>query len=86
MSIVGPRPVIPNEEQLIHLRDINHANDIRPGLTGWAQINGRDNLSDEEKAEFDGEYVKKMSFGFDTKIFFNTIIYVIKAHDINDDH
>ena len=64
MSFVGPRPALWNQYDLIELRDKYGANDIKPGLTGWAQINGRDTLSLEEKAEYDGEYVKKISFLF----------------------
>ena len=73
MSLIGPRPVIPREKELIAERDLYGANDIRPGLTGWAQINGRDEVSWKEKARLDGEYVQKMSFSFDVKCFFGTI-------------
>ncbi|MDP4120152.1 MAG: sugar transferase [Bacillota bacterium] len=67
MSIVGPRPSLFNQYDLIEERDKVGANSVRPGLTGWAQINGRDELTNRQKAEYDGEYVKKMSFGFDLK-------------------
>lgn len=80
MSIVGPRPALWNQDDLVAERDKYGANDIRPGLTGWAQINGRDELPIPVKAKFDGEYVEKMSFIFDVKIFFGTIIKVFK-HD-----
>lgn len=80
MSIIGPRPALWNQFDLIAERDKYGANDIRPGLTGWAQINGRDELPTEVKARYDGEYVRKMSFWFDVKCFFSTIIHVIK-HD-----
>ncbi len=80
MSIIGPRPALWNQEDLIAERDKYGANDIRPGLTGWAQINGRDELPIEEKAKLDGEYVEKMSFLFDCKCFFGTIVSVLK-HD-----
>lgn len=73
MSIVGPRPALWNQNDLILERDKYGANDVRPGVTGWAQINGRDELSIPIKAWFDGEYVKKMSFLFDCKCFFATI-------------
>ena len=80
MSIIGPRPALWNQEDLICARDKYGANDIRPGLTGWAQINGRDELKIPVKAKLDGEYVEKMSFGFDCKCFFGTIKSVLK-HD-----
>ncbi len=80
MSVIGPRPALYNQNDLIELRDKYGANDIRPGLTGWAQINGRDELEIEVKAKLDGEYVEKMSFWFDLKCFFGTIKSVLK-HD-----
>ncbi len=73
MAIIGPRPALWNQEDLIAEREQYGANDIRPGLTGWAQINGRDELEIPVKAKFDGEYVKRMSFLFDLKILFGTI-------------
>lgn len=73
MSVIGPRPALWNQEDLIAERDKYGANDIRPGLTGWAQINGRDELPIDVKARFDGEYVERMGFGFDCKCFFGTI-------------
>ena len=78
MSIIGPRPALWNQYDLIAERDKYGANDVRPGLTGWAQINGRDELPIEVKAKFDGEYVERMSFLFDFKCFFGTIAVVIK--------
>lgn len=80
MSIIGPRPVLWNQFDLIAERDKYGANDVRPGLTGWAQINGRDELPIDVKARFDGEYVEKLSFLFDCKCFFGTIGAVLK-HD-----
>lgn len=80
MSIIGPRPALWNQDDLIAERDKYGANDVKPGLTGWAQINGRDELEIFEKARLDGEYVEKMSFGFDCKCFFGTIKSVLK-HD-----
>lgn len=80
MTIIGPRPALWNQYDLIAERDKYGANDVRPGLTGWAQINGRDELPIEMKAQFDGEYVRKMSFWFDCKCFFWTILSVLK-HD-----
>lgn len=80
MSIIGPRPALWNQYDLIEERDKYGANDVMPGLTGWAQINGRDELEIPVKARLDGEYVQKMSFAFDVKCFFGTITSVIK-HD-----
>lgn len=80
MSIIGPRPCLWNQYDLIAERNKYGANDIPPGLTGWAQINGRDELPIYAKAELDGEYVERMSFGMDVKCFFGTITSVLK-HD-----
>lgn len=80
MSIIGPRPALPNQTDLIAERDKYGANDIKPGLTGWAQINGRDELPIGVKAKLDGEYVEKESFLFDLRCFFLTIASVLK-HD-----
>ena len=80
MSIIGPRPALWNQFDLIEERDKYGANDVRPGLTGWAQINGRDELEIPVKAKLDGEYVQNMSFLFDCKCFFGTILAVLR-HD-----
>ena len=80
MSIVGPRPALWNQFDLIAERDKYGANDVRPGLTGWAQINGRDELPIDVKARFDGEYIENMSFAFDCKCLLGTIVPVLK-HD-----
>ena len=80
MSIIGPRPALWNQFDLIEERDKYGANDVRPGLTGWAQINGRDELEIPVKAKLDGEYVEKMSFLFDCKCFLGTIFAVLR-HD-----
>ena len=80
MSIIGPRPALWNQEDLVAERDKYDANDVKPGLTGWAQINGRDELEIADKAALDGEYVKKQSFFFDCKCFFGTIFSVLR-HD-----
>ena len=80
MSIIGPRPDLWNQFDLIAERDKYGANDVRPGLTGWAQINGRDELPIDVKARLDGEYVERLSFFFDCKCFFGTIVSVLK-HD-----
>lgn len=83
MSIVGPRPALWNQYDLIAERDKYGANDIKPGLTGWAQINGRDELEIPDKARFDGEYTAKLNkggfsaFGFDIKCFFLSIFKVV---------
>jgi O-antigen biosynthesis protein WbqP len=82
MSIVGPRPALWNQYDLIVERDKYGANDIYPGLTGWAQVNGRDELSIDVKAKFDGEYAKKISFAFDVNIFFMTIRSVLRSEGI----
>lgn len=80
MAVIGPRPALWNQYDLIAERDKYGANDILPGLTGWAQINGRDELEIDVKARLDGEYVQKMSFLFDCKCFFGTITSVLH-HD-----
>jgi len=82
MSIVGPRPALWNQYDLIAARDKYGANDIRPGLTGWAQINGRDELPIDVKARLDGEYVQRMSFWFDMKCILGTVLSVIKADGV----
>lgn len=80
MSIIGPRPALWNQDDLYEERAKYGANGVKPGLSGWAQINGRDELPIEVKAKLDGEYVEKMGFGFDLKCFFGTITSVLK-HD-----
>ncbi len=80
MSIIGPRPALWNQDDLYAERAKYGANTVTPGLTGWAQINGRDELEIDVKAKLDGEYVQKMSFFFDIKCFFGTITSVLK-HD-----
>lgn len=77
MSFVGPRPALWNQYDLIEARDLYRANAVRPGLTGWAQINGRDELEISEKARLDGEYVSRLGFLFDLKCFFGTFSYVL---------
>lgn len=80
MSIIGPRPALWNQFDLIAERDRYGANDVMPGLTGWAQINGRDELEIPEKAKLDGEYVERMSLLFDLRCFAGTISSVLR-HD-----
>ncbi len=82
MSIIGPRPALWNQDDLIAERDKYGANDVKPGLTGWAQINGRDELEIPVKARLDGEYVEKQSFLFDCKCFFGTIRSVLRKDGI----
>lgn len=86
MAIIGPRPALWNQDDLVAERDGCGANDVLPGLTGWAQINGRDELEIPVKARLDGEYVRALksggfkAFGMDVRCFFGTIVSVIK-HD-----
>jgi O-antigen biosynthesis protein WbqP len=84
MSVVGPRPALWNQDDLIAAREAVGANSIRPGLTGWAQINGRDELPIERKAELDGEYVQKLSFTLDVRIFFATFIKTLRAEGVRE--
>ena len=83
MSIIGPRPVIIRERRLIDLRIPLNAEAVRPGLTGWAQVNGRNLVSDEEKAFLDGEYVANMSLAFDARVFFRTLTVVFSRRGID---
>ena len=82
MAIIGPRPALWNQDDLIAERDKYGANDIKPGLTGWAQINGRDELEIDVKASLDGYYVEHISFSFDVKCFFGTITSVLKHEGV----
>jgi O-antigen biosynthesis protein WbqP len=82
MSLIGPRPALWNQEDLIAERDRYGANSILPGLTGWAQVNGRDELTIADKARYDGEYVKRISLPFDLMCLWKTISYVIKSDGI----
>jgi len=82
MSVIGPRPALWNQYDLICERDKYGANDVKPGLTGWAQINGRDELPIAAKAEYDGEYVIKRSFSMDCLCFFWTIFKILKSDGI----
>lgn len=82
MAIVGPRPALWNQFDLIAERDKYRANDIRPGLTGWAQINGRDELEIEDKSRLDGYYVDNMSFLLDLKCFFGTFLSVLRSDGV----
>jgi len=82
MSIIGPRPALWNQADLIAERDKYGANDVMPGLTGWAQINGRDELEIPIKAKLDGEYVRKLSFRFDVRCFLGTISSVLNHEGV----
>ena len=82
MSIIGPRPALWNQYDLIEERDLYGANDVLPGLTGWAQIHGRDELPIAKKAELDGYYVQHLSFGLDVRCFFGTIKSVAKSEGV----
>ena len=84
MAFVGPRPALWNQDDLIAARERAGANDVRPGLTGWAQINGRDELPIPVKARLDGEYVQKMSFSFDLKCFFGTFLSVLRRDGVHE--
>ena len=82
MSIVGPRPALWNQDDLVAERDKYGANDVTPGLTGWAQINGRDELEIPDKAKLDGEYVKKYGFAMDVRCFFGTFLSVLRQDGV----
>lgn len=82
MSFVGPRPLIPEEKEIRQIRKEYNVYSVRPGITGLAQVNGRDMLSAEEKALFDKEYVEKQSFMLDMKILFKTVLVVLKRENI----
>lgn len=82
MSVIGPRPALWNQYDLIEERDRYGANDVTPGLTGWAQINGRDELEIAEKARLDGEYARRLSFLFDARCFFGTIAAVFRSDGV----
>ena len=84
MSIIGPRPALWNQYDLIEERDKYGANDVPVGLTGWAQINGRDELPIKVKAKLDGEYVKQLGLGMDIKCFFGTIRSVLKCKGVKE--
>jgi len=82
MSLIGPRPALWNQNDLMALRDQHGASMIRPGLSGWAQVNGRDAIELEQKARYDGEYASRVSFAFDVKCLWMTIVKVLKREDI----
>ncbi len=82
MSLVGPRPALFNQDDLVALRTQFGVDALRPGLTGWAQINGRDEISIDEKARFDREYLERMSIGFDLRILARTALSVFSGRDV----
>ncbi|WP_373705475.1 sugar transferase [Jeotgalibaca porci] len=82
MSIIGPRPALWNQYDLIEARDLYGANDVPVGLTGWAQINGRDELEIDVKARLDGEYAEKIGFPMDVRCFFGTIFSVLRSEGV----
>jgi O-antigen biosynthesis protein WbqP len=82
MAVIGPRPALWNQTDLIEAREEHNVNAVRPGLTGWAQINGRDELTIPVKVQFDSEYIQRMSFLFDMKCFFGTIAKVLSRKGI----
>ncbi len=84
MSFVGPRPLIPQEEEIRELREKYNVYSVRPGITGWAQVNGRDFISDEQKAKLDKEYVENRTLLMDIKIMFKTVWVVLAGKDIAD--
>ena len=86
MSFIGPRPALWNQFELIELRDKCGANDVLPGLSGWAQVNGRDflGLDEEKKAQYDGEYARNISFGFDVKCLALTVVNVLGMRGVAD--
>ncbi|MEG0958267.1 MAG: sugar transferase [Erysipelotrichaceae bacterium] len=84
MAVIGPRPSLPIQYDLNALRDENGSSSVKPGLTGLAQISGRDELEIEIKAKLDGEYVNKISFMFDVKLFFGTFISVLKSDGVKE--
>lgn len=83
MSFVGPRPALFNQHDLIELRNKHRVNKIRPGLTGWAQVNGRDELPMRQKVSFDAEYLTKKNFWFDCYILYRTLLKVLYRDGIN---
>lgn len=84
MAVIGPRPSLPNQYDLNALRDQNGASKVRPGLTGLAQISGRDELEISVKAALDGEYIKKISFLTDVRLFFATFISVLRSDGVKE--
>ena len=84
MSLIGPRPLIPQEETVHKMREQAGVYQLRPGMTGWAQVNGRDFVEDEEKVEFDRAYLENMGLKMDAKILWMTVKKVVTKADINE--
>ena len=84
MSFVGPRPVVLSETDLLELRTKNRSCLVRPGLTGWAQVNGRDNVTISEKARLDAEYVQRLSFKLDVQVLVKTVTCVLESKDVRE--
>lgn len=84
MSLIGPRPALYNQELLLAQRRDSGADALRPGITGWAQIHGRDMLTDEQKAVLDGEYARRLSFRFDCLCLLKTVGYVLRCKDVSE--
>ncbi len=82
MSFVGPRPALFNQDDLVALRTAQGVHELLPGLTGWAQVNGRDDLPIPRKVEFDAEYLRRRSFGFDLRILFLTSVKVLRREGV----
>lgn len=82
MSLIGPRPLIPQEENVHRMRNESGVYQLRPGITGWAQVNGRDYLNDNDKVMFDREYMERLSFSMDAEIFFRTAKLVFRRENI----
>lgn len=82
MSFIGPRPALWNQKELISMRNANGSSKLKPGLSGWAQINGRDDIAETKKAALDGEYAKKISFLFDCKCFFGTFLKAFRGEGV----
>lgn len=84
MSLIGPRPLIPKEKKVLGMRDQLGANKVLPGITGLAQVHGRDELNDKKKAMYDGQYANQVSFSLDMEIFYKTIFDVLRSRGIHD--
>lgn len=84
MSFIGPRPLIAKEEYVLQLRRANGAEDVTPGITGLAQVRGRDEVTDDQKAAYDGEYAKDLSFKEDCSILFKTVADVVQSRGVHD--
>ncbi len=82
MSFIGPRPVVLTEEELLSLRALHGAHEVRPGITGFAQVRGRDNLPIVQKAFLDGYYARHATFAMDLKVLWRTVLYVLRAEDV----